>query len=144
MKLKYRGVNDEYQPIVLETKQGEVDRKYLSSDWRFRNLKKAPVILPVENLTYRGVKYSKPGTVGTGGTTIAEPAKAPTHSVEAKARALMYSHTRMIKKRQVSMLARATAAIGSPAKAADYWNRIQGKVHPTFRASYDRLGATMS
>ena len=141
MKLKYRGVSYEYQPIALETKQGEVAGRYRSGEWRFRNLKKAPVLLPVGNLTYRGVKYSKPGTVGS---TVTEPAKAPTPSVEAKARTLLYSHTQTIKKRQLSMLARASANIGSPAKAADYWSRIQGKIHPTFRASYDRLGAAMS
>jgi hypothetical protein len=48
-------------------------------DWRFRNLKKPPVLRPTVNLTYRGVKYNKPGTVTT---KTVEPKKITTVSIE--------------------------------------------------------------
>ena len=141
MKLCYRGVSYEYNPPVVETTKGEFGGKYRGLDWRFRNLKKPPVLLPTANLTYRGVTYNKPGTVVK---RTVEPKTVPTIYTQQKARSLMMNHTRAIKKRQQSMLSRATVAIGSPAKASEYWNRIQGKVHPTFRATYDRFGASMS
>ncbi|NES83000.1 MAG: DUF4278 domain-containing protein [Moorea sp. SIO2B7] len=141
MKLCYRGVGYEYNPPVVETAKGEFGGKYRGLDWRFRNLKKPPVLLPTANLTYRGVTYNKPGTVVK---RTVEPETVLRVSTQEKARSLMMNHTRAIKKRQQSMLSRAVVAIGSPAKASEYWNRIQGKVHPTFRASYDRFGASMS
>lgn len=63
-------------------------------------------------------------------------------STQEQARALMMRHHHIIKNRQQSMLNRAAAEVGL--EGADYWNQIQGKVHPSFRASYDRSGATMS
>ncbi|MDJ0633647.1 MAG: DUF4278 domain-containing protein [Xenococcaceae cyanobacterium MO_188.B29] len=68
--------------------------KYRGRDCRFRNLKKPPVLQQTVNLTYRGVKYSKPGTITA---MTVEPEKTPTVSTEQKARSLMVNHTRTIK-----------------------------------------------
>jgi Domain of unknown function (DUF4278) len=141
MKLTYRGINYEYEPVVIETESTEVAGKFRGRDWRFRNLKKSPVIMPTNGLTYRGVSYSKPGTVTTETTANQEVAGV---SIQDKARSLMLNHGRNIKKRQQSMLTRTAATVGLDEKASTYWNRIQGKIHPTFRLSYDRVGATMS
>ena len=141
MKLSYRGVSYDYEPLVVETTAGEAGGKYRGRDWRFRNLKKPPVLQPPANLTYRGVKYNKSGTIIAG---TVELEKTQTVSTEQKARSLMVNHTRAIKNRQQAMLSRSATEIGSPAKVSQYWSRIQGKIHPSFRATYDRYGAAMS
>ncbi len=141
MKLSYRGVSYDYEPLVVETTAGEAGGKYRGRDWRFRNLKKPPVLQPTVNLTYRGVKYNQSGTI-TAGTVELE--KTQTVSTEHKARSLMVNHTRAIKNRQQAMLSRSAEEIGSPAKVSQYWSRIQGKIHPSFRATYHRYGAAMS
>jgi hypothetical protein len=79
MKLCYRGVSYDDQPLVVETTVGEVGGKYRGQDWRCRNLKKPPVLRPTVNLTYRGVKYNKPGTITT---KTVETKKIPTVSLE--------------------------------------------------------------
>jgi hypothetical protein len=140
MKLTYRGVSYDYNPVSIETTEAEVAGKYRSRDWRFRNLKKPPVLVPTANLTYRGVAYHQQETIPS-----VKPVEVPVISTEAKARALMFNHSKTIKKRQQSLLSRAATTIGlSASEASHYWNRIQGKIHPTFRANYDRMGATMS
>jgi hypothetical protein len=65
-------------------------------------------------------------------------------STEQQARALMMRHHQAIKNRQQSMLNRAAAEIGMEADGSDYWSNIQGKAHPTFRATYDRSNASLS
>ncbi|GBF78782.1 hypothetical protein [Aphanothece sacrum] len=64
-------------------------------------------------------------------------------STQQQARALMMRHHQIIKNRQQSMLERAASEIGVDIEA-DYWTTIQGKPQSSFRASYDRSGATMS
>jgi hypothetical protein len=65
-------------------------------------------------------------------------------STEEQARALMMRHHHLIKNRQQSMLGRAAAEVGLPLETGEYWNHIQGKVHPSFRLSYDRSNASLS
>jgi hypothetical protein len=65
-------------------------------------------------------------------------------STEDQARALMMRHHQLIKQREQSMLTRTVAEVGMPAEAANFWNHIQGKPHPTFSKNYDRSRATMS
>ena len=65
-------------------------------------------------------------------------------STQDQARALMMRHHHLIKNREQCMLSRAAAEIGMPAETAHYWNHIQGKPHPSFRATYDRSGASLS
>jgi hypothetical protein len=102
MKLTYRGVSYEYQPIAMETEAGKMGGKYRGRDWRFRNLKKPPVLMPSADLTYRGVKY---------GSTSDGAAKAPTLSTSGKARQLMAEQNQALKKRQQSLLSRAAAEL---------------------------------
>jgi hypothetical protein len=56
----------------------------------------------------------------------------------------MVRHHHMIKNREQCMLSRVASEIGMPAETAHFWNHIQGKPHPSFRATYDRSHATMS
>lgn len=65
-------------------------------------------------------------------------------STQEQARALMMRHHHMIKNRQQSMLGRAAVEVGLEVDSVEYWNHIQGKVHPSFRASYDRSNASLS
>lgn len=65
-------------------------------------------------------------------------------STQDQARALMMRHHKLIKNRQQSMLGRAATEIGMDIDSAKYWNHIQGKPHPSFRASYDRSNSAMS
>jgi hypothetical protein len=121
MKLTYRGVSYEYNPIVVETTTGETGGKYRSQDWRFRNLKKPPILVPRFNLTYRGVTYNKPGT------TIPEtavPETIPAMSVADQARTLMMENTKNLKKRQQSLLSRAAEDIGVTDDVSKHWHGV--------------------
>jgi hypothetical protein len=102
MKLTYRGVNYEYNPVVVETTTDGVGGKYRGLDWRFRNLKKPPILAPRFNLTYRGVTYHQPDNVSQE-TAV---------SIADKARTLMINQTKNAKKRQQSLLSRTSAEIG--------------------------------
>lgn len=65
-------------------------------------------------------------------------------STEEQARALMMRHHHVIKNRQQSMLGRAAAEVGLDVESSDYYGHIQGKLNPSFRASYDRSSASLS
>jgi len=106
MRLTYRGVSYEYNPTVVETTTTTVGGKYRGLDWRFRNLKKPPVIQPINNLTYRGVTYNKQGT------TVPTTVEKPQVSTQEKARYLMIYHNKNLKNRQQVMLSRAASEIG--------------------------------
>ena len=118
MKLTYRGINYDYNPAPIETTQGTISGKYRGLDWRFRNLKKPPLLQPRVNLTYRGVKYNQPEThINVAPQT--QPA-TPILSTEDKARTLMLNHTRAIKQRQQTMLSRVAQEVGLPDTAVQY------------------------
>lgn len=139
MQLTYRGVAYEYTPPVVETKEGELAGRYRGLDWKFCNPTKTYVQQPSLDLVYRGTAYNTQGT---------EPIQAPVSPVNEvidRSRALMMRHQRAIKTRQQAMLTRLASQVGLPNKdASQYWNRIQGKVHPSFRVTYDRSVAAMS
>ena len=79
MKLMYRGVSYDYDPLVVETTVAEVGGKYRGQDWKLCNLKKPPLLQPKVNLTYRGTQYNnKPDTI-TARTV--EPEKTSTNCV---------------------------------------------------------------
>jgi hypothetical protein len=105
MKLTYRGVSYEYNPLVIETVATKVGGKYRGLDWRFHNLKKPPVLQPPANLTYRGVAYANRPTA----TTKPESTEA---SVQTKARWLMLNKTKVAKNRSASMLNRTAHEVG--------------------------------
>ena len=147
MKLTYRGVSYDYNPPVVETKPTEESGSYRGVDIRFRTITKAPVQQPNLDLIYRGVRYQ------TGQAQAAQPAIAPQPAVAApaqtvsagdRARVMMMKHHRFVKRRQQSMLGRLASEVGLPASAANYWGHIQGKVNPSFWATYDRSHATLS
>jgi len=139
MKLTYRGVTYDYNPVTVKTETAEVAGKYRGLDWRFRNLENPPTLQPSANLTYRGVKYNHPGS------QIPSKSKTPAHlSTQDRARSLMLGHTRAIKKRQQTMLSRLAMEIGVPDLAGEQWSKIQGKIHPSFRSTYDRFGSAVS
>lgn len=109
MKLSYRGVTYNYNPPTVETTEGEVGGKYRGMDWRFRNLKKPPVLQPTVDLKYRGVSFQVGGTTATNSV---EPAKTPALSTQDKARSLMLNYHRTLKHRQQAMLNRSAEEIG--------------------------------
>ncbi len=65
-------------------------------------------------------------------------------STQEQARALMMRHHHMIKNRQQAMLGRAAAEVGLDIDNVERWNRTQGKLEPSFRASYDRSNVSLS
>lgn len=65
-------------------------------------------------------------------------------STQDQARALMMRHHQMIKNREQCLLSRAAAEMGLSSESAQFWNHIQGKPHPSFRATYDRSHASLS
>lgn len=142
MHLTYRGIQYDYTPAPVETKQGELAGRYRGLDWRFCNPSKHYVQQPNLDLMYRGVAYQS-------NPSAAEPAVAPPTTPVLpsldRARALMMRHHQSIKTRQQSMMTRVAQQVGLDVpQASSYWNRIQGKVHPSFRLTYDRSGAAMS
>ncbi|HAG82268.1 MAG TPA: hypothetical protein DD379_12715 [Cyanobacteria bacterium UBA11162] len=113
MKLTYRGIQYDYNPATVETVEPGFGGKYRGLDWRFRNLKKPPVLQPSVNLTYRGVRYQTPGVVANNSD---EQAKVPVLlSMQDKARSLMLDRQKALKNRQLSMLNRSAAEVGLPA-----------------------------
>ncbi|WP_336654492.1 DUF4278 domain-containing protein [Phormidium sp. CCY1219] len=151
MELTYRGVTYEYTPPTIEMTEGELGGKYRGLDWRFCNQKKNPVQQPTLELKYRGVAYttgsqpaSAPASDRAAVPATPIPAVVAAFTSEDKARSLMMGHCRSIKKRQQSMLSRLAAEVGLNENISDYWNRIQGKVHPSFRTSYDRSRVSFS
>jgi hypothetical protein len=100
MKLTYRGVSYEYTPPAVETVPGVAMGKYRGLDFRFRNTKKPPVMIPHHNLTYRGVKYNTQSNHGS------------VSPVAEKARVLAMASDRAQEKRGESMLGRLAAELG--------------------------------
>lgn len=149
MQLTYRGVSYEYTPPQIDMESTSEVGQYRGLQWRFRNPQKTPVLQPNLNLVYRGVAYQtgEEESVAAPAYTPA-PTAAVTHpeglTVHNMARALMTSHHKWIKNRQQTLLSRAASEVGLESDGDQYWNHIQGKVHPSFRASYDRSHAALS
>ncbi|MEA5452887.1 DUF4278 domain-containing protein [Leptolyngbya sp. CCNP1308] len=156
MKLTYRGVSYDYTPPVVESNLTDEAGKFRGVDIRFRTVKKAAVQQPTLDLVYRGVAYqtgtpavataveAAPVTTTSTVPAIASPAVAIAFSTEDRARMSMMNRHRSVKQRQQSMLGRLATEAGLPEGAAHYWNHIQGKVHPSFWATYSRSGASAS
>ncbi|MBE9156206.1 DUF4278 domain-containing protein [Nodosilinea sp. LEGE 06152] len=153
MKLTYRGVSYDYTPPTVEPNVTDEVGKFRGVDIRFRTVKKAPVQQPTLDLVYRGVVYQT-GTSEVAPVVEAAPVEAPAapatpvvaaaFNTEDRARMSMMNRHRSVKQRQQSMLARLATEAGLPEDAAKYWNHIQGKVHPSFWATYSRGGAAAS
>jgi len=152
MKLTYRGISYDYTPPVVESSVTDEAGKFRGVDIRFRTGKKVPVQQSNLDLIYRGVAYqtgtpeAAPVVEAAPVAAIAAPAPAAMtpFSTEDRARMSMMGRHRSVKQRQQSMLARLATEAGLPEDAAKYWNHIQGKVHPSFWATYSRGGAAAS
>lgn len=154
MKLTYRGTSYNYNPPTVELGDTTSVGQYRGLDIRFRNPKKVPVMQTTLDLKYRNAHYAsvQPATVGAiapqveaAPAPVAQSVAAVVLDVQDRARTLMLNHSRAIKQRQQAMLTRLDAEVGIPVtEAARYWNHVQGKVHPSFRATYDRSASAMS
>ncbi len=139
MKLTYRGVVYEKNASEVELQDTGLHGKYRGQEISFKAAN-------VENnapdcvLQYRGVLYNPHH--GQTQPVAAVPAMAATD----EARTLMMRHQRAIKVRQQALLERAAEEVGLTlsTKVDQYWGRIQGKVNPSFRATYDRSHAALS
>ncbi len=150
MKLTYRGVSYDYTPPTVESNITDDVGKFRGVDIRFRTVKEAPVQQPTVDLVYRGVAYQS-GTPAVADAAVVEPTPVATAAVAStpvniddKARMQMMNRHRSVKQRQQAMLGRLATEAGLPIDAAKYWNHIQGKVHPSFWATYGRSGAAAS
>ncbi|MGE5660099.1 MAG: DUF4278 domain-containing protein [Actinomycetota bacterium] len=125
MKLTYRGVTYEYNPPQVETVEGGVTGKYRGLDWRFRNLKKPPVLQPTVNLKYRGVTYNHRPTSPTASEAASvQPNWMVAQSVAEQARSLMLNRDRSLKKRQQSMLSRLASEVGLEVNPSIHYNQV--------------------
>jgi hypothetical protein len=151
MKLTYRGVEYDYTAPKVEVGTASDIGKYRGVDIRFRTVKKAPVQQPSLDLIYRGVAYNTGNAVVAA--IAAQPAPAEVSApatvakavgVEAKARTMLMGHHQTVKRRQQAMLTRLASDVGLTVDVTHYWNHIQGKVHPSFWATYDRSHSAAS
>jgi hypothetical protein len=136
MQLTYRGVNYETNSATVPTPVPATDLKYRGASYRLHQAARTEALEAI--LKYRGAIYG--GKKAQRAAIVAPASQAS--SVQEQARLLTMNHHRLIKNREQSMLRRAAAQVG--VNTTNYWNHIQGKVHPTFRATYDRSAATMS
>ncbi len=149
MQLTYRGVKYDYTPPSVEVNTTDEAGKFRGVDIRFRTVKRNPVQQSTLDLVYRGVPYTT-GDVAPAATPVpvvateTAPAAASAINAEDRARVAMLNRHRAVKRRQQSMLTRLATEAGLPVEAAHYWNHIQGKVHPSFWATYGRSGAAAS
>lgn len=149
MKLTYRGVQYDYTPPAVEMNHTAEAGKYRGVDIRFRSVKRNPVQQPTLDLVYRGAAYRTGATVAEA-TPVANnsapvaDAPAALADLELTARTLLMGHNRNVKRRQQAMLTRLASDVGIEGDGTTYWNRIQGKVHPSFWATYDRGGSATS
>lgn len=91
-------------------------------------------------LKYRGISYTTNLPVDAATEAPIEAVSVPVAAVFTdRARVLMMNHHRQVKQRQQVMLTRLANSIGLDTNQSNqYWNHIQGKVHPSFWATYDR------
>ncbi|NEQ69836.1 MAG: DUF4278 domain-containing protein [Symploca sp. SIO2D2] len=55
--MKYRGINYEEQPSMLEVSEGEIGGKYRGHTWRVHRPKQNLRHPALRELTYRGISY---------------------------------------------------------------------------------------
>ncbi|MBE7381779.1 MAG: DUF4278 domain-containing protein [Leptolyngbya sp. SIO1E4] len=150
MKLAYRGVQYDYTPPAVEMSSSSDIGKYRGVDIRFRTVKKNSVQQPTLDLVYRGVSYHtgeaapQAASAHRPSTPTVADVPAALADLEFKARMMLTGHHRNVKRRQQTMLTRLAADVGLAADAPQHWNHIQGKVHPSFWATYDRSHAASS
>ncbi|UBF26748.1 DUF4278 domain-containing protein [Kovacikia minuta CCNUW1] len=148
MKLSYRGVSYESNPSTdLTFSAPVVDLNYRGATYRLNQTAKTEALNAI--LKYRGVAYH-PQPAVQNAPASAQPvpeavAQNPVQdTIQEKARHLMMNHHRTVKNRQQVLLSRSAAEVGLTANLSSYWNHIQGKIHPSFWATYDRSHTSLS
>jgi hypothetical protein len=58
MKLSYRGVHYEQDPLTLAVNEGEIGGKYRGQDWKRHQPRHIPQLQPKLYRQYRGIAYS--------------------------------------------------------------------------------------
>lgn len=66
MKLSYRGVSYDNEPLNLEMKEGDISGKYRGQDWKYHYPRHIPQLQPKLYRQYRGVAYSTPAISSKG------------------------------------------------------------------------------
>lgn len=138
MKLTYRGISYETNSAPATViPVPSTDMKYRGASYRRNQAVKTEALNAV--MTYRGAQYNtQPVPVKPVVAATPEP------SIAEKARLLTANHYRTAKKRQQSLLNRAATAVGFTGDVRNYWNHIQGDLHPRFRLDYDRSHSALS
>ena len=150
MKLTYRGVQYDYTPPSVEMQDTSEAGTYRGIDIRFRTVRKQPIQQATLDFVYRGAAYRTGEAVSEAvpaqvpATAAVAKAPAALADVELQARTMLTNHHRNVKRRQQAMLTRLATQVGLDAGNARCWNHIQGKVHPSFWATYDRSHAATS
>jgi hypothetical protein len=162
MKLTYRGISYEMAPAqVTDSKfhaaqvrqDAKAKTQSLNAILRYRGAtyEAQPAVnhqsIPTGvTLKYRGVAYAAAPEVEAQVETKASTAVQPvaTISVEERARELVQNHHRVTKQRQQVILNRNAHEAGINTDLSGYWNHIQGKVNPSFWATYDRSHVALS
>lgn len=70
MKLSYRGVPYEPDPLALEINEGEIGGKYRGQNWRYHYPRHMPQLQPKLYRQYRGIAYSSRSTLDTEPTIL--------------------------------------------------------------------------
>ncbi|MBD1910614.1 MULTISPECIES: DUF4278 domain-containing protein [unclassified Leptolyngbya] len=157
MQLNYRGIKYEANsPVVNLNNSNPADAtlRYRGNayDTNLPVVAQAKVEAADATLQYRGNTYNaalptiaQPSAESVA-SSVVEADPAPVAAVSGdRARSLMMNHHRQVKQRQQVMLSRLATSIGlDGSETAKYWNHIQGKVHPSFWATYDRSHAASS
>lgn len=73
MKLSYRGVPYEPDPLALEINEGEIGGKYRGQNWRYHYPHHMPQLQPKLDRQYRGVFYSSRSHIEHEPTTLTCP-----------------------------------------------------------------------
>ncbi|MEM6350280.1 MAG: DUF4278 domain-containing protein [Cyanobacteria bacterium P01_D01_bin.14] len=146
MKLTYRGIDYDYVPTVVGTRDTGLTGKYRGADVHFKAADPVPYGYSA-NLKYRGVAYTvgEPEAVGVAPEASPKAVPAIPVSVDEWMRRLVVRHLHNVRRREQSMLTRAEKDVGltTDDTATDYESHIQGKVPHDF-GGYDRSSSAMS
>lgn len=149
--LTYRGVQYNYTPPAVKTQATDVVAKYRGYNYTCVAAVNPPA-QAIKSLTFRGFAYQT-GTAAIPAAVVMANSAAAINSdmnsnnndLNAMARSLTMSHHRVIKNREQALLVRTAELVGLPVGVAShYWNQVQGKINPNFRASYDRSHVALS
>lgn len=118
MKLNYRGVTYNRQPLTLEVTEGEIAGKYRGQEWHHTYPRHIPNLQPKLHLQYRGIHYSTRPMVGEGSPIVplqpfAQPVRQtqPQSIVDSAATAHLNSIRRNLEHRLQVALERGDAEL---------------------------------